>query len=179
MPCVHYSQLCSVKSKCCDEFYSCFRCHDLYHEAKRIDHRFDRRNLHQVKCDVCHEIQDPSNKCVKCEIEFAIYSCLKCALFTNVVDGVTFNHCDDCGLCLKEDGMKSIHCFECGFCVVDSSVLPEAERKQYEEMHEKMHKESILHLIPSVICVTQPSSIHKYHICHVSIVMFTCTVSVI
>jgi RING finger/CHY zinc finger protein 1 len=123
MGCIHYQANCEVRGSCCENFYACFRCHDLDHRLRETrgepHHQFDRSGLDKVKCVACAHIQDPSNLCVNCGTTFGTYSCVKCSLYTNSTD--KFTHCDQCGICLKGLASDLTHCTECNCCYPKSN----------------------------------------------------------
>ena len=104
MGCKHYQRRCQLKCEQCKEFYTCRICHDeekytnykidVERDAQKkpivklkdandpkAKHKLNRFNVKEIKCLNCGTIQEPSNKCVKCGIEFAEYYCKICNFY--------------------------------------------------------------------------------------------------
>ncbi len=157
--CIHYSSGCNVKSKCCDKFYNCFRCHDLFNEWYKTcglpHHTFDRSGLEKVQCHECETIQDPGEKCIQCGNSFGNYVCLKCALFTDST--IDHTHCDQCGICMRAKSDEIEHCVDCGFCY--PIVYKEAHMKNHVDR--SITKETLCGVCEKPII----GSPHKYYKC--------------
>ncbi|KAF7696580.1 RING finger and CHY zinc finger domain-containing protein 1 [Cucumispora dikerogammari] len=78
--CAHYKSFCDIKAPCCKRFYSCRLCHD-----QRTRHIVDRFSIKQIRCRKCLFVQEPSIKCVNCDVQFSEYFCNLCNLWsTNI-----------------------------------------------------------------------------------------------
>jgi hypothetical protein len=109
--CTHYNCNVSIFTSCCNKIYPCRQCHDL-----NEDHKLDRYKIDTIICKKCNTIQDKSNKCIKCNIEFAKYFCDICCLYqTN--DDINIYHCDKCKVCRIGKREDYLHCDNCNMCL--------------------------------------------------------------
>ena len=113
--CQHYRRHCELKAPCCNEFYTCRKCHD--HDVP--GHTMDRFNVSEMRCLYCMTTQSVSNECVVCHRQMAHYYCEVCHLFN---DDTTQSiiHCVHCGVCMKSRGPDNEpfeHCFQCNNCL--------------------------------------------------------------
>lgn len=117
--CTHYSRGCELLFPCCNQYFSCRHCHDEKNMHYKIDpmlmHQADHKSIHIMKCTQCHEEQDISDKCKKCENIMGTYFCKLCNLL-DLVDKKQF-HCEECGICRLGGRENYVHCKECGICV--------------------------------------------------------------
>ncbi|WP_330924354.1 CHY zinc finger protein [Candidatus Sororendozoicomonas aggregata] len=113
--CEHYQRHCRVKFPCCNDFYSCHRCHN---NSKNCDNE-EAKASHAThyKCNYCHneaEIGEGSQKCKRCTATMSAYFCPTCKHFTSI-DKNPY-HCEKCGICrIHKD--KSFHCDVCNVCL--------------------------------------------------------------
>jgi hypothetical protein len=118
--CEHYSRKCMIRcpDPKCNKWYKCRLCHNDVET-----HELDRFNINEIRCKECETVQSPSNKCIKCEIEFATYYCEKCKLWGDM----KAKHCDKCGLCRKmnNDEELPVHCDKCGTCMAETHICQE------------------------------------------------------
>lgn len=105
--CTHYETYCFIKAECCQEFFECRLCHN-----DEQNHEINRYGIQTIQCKQCSEVQEKSNQCIKCKIQFAQYYCDKCNLWC---ENEIF-HCDKCNICYKIPKDKRIHCDECNLC---------------------------------------------------------------
>jgi RING finger/CHY zinc finger protein 1 len=110
--CSHYVPKCNIKVPCCKKSVRCIKCHE---------HTFSNSDIKYIVCDDCGCEQEISNKCLICDIKFAISFCRVCKIFT---DNVNMYHCDDCNECVYLDHEGYVHCKKCKCCV---------ERKYYKD----------------------------------------------
>tara|TARA_B100001094_G_C18160719_1_gene789145 strand:- start:378 stop:1262 length:885 start_codon:yes stop_codon:yes gene_type:complete len=108
--CEHYNRNCMIFADCCDKFYSCRLCHD-----ENEDHPIDRYKIKTIICKKCKTIQDKSNKCIDCNIEFSDYFCNICNLWKDNLQS-TF-HCTKCNICRIGNSEDFIHCDNCSSCI--------------------------------------------------------------
>ena len=109
--CKHYERKCSLYSPCCNKLVMCRLCHD---EKNLCDKKFDRFKVSQIRCNECLTDQKPSNKCIKCNINFSKSFCNICNLWTSAL----ISHCNDCGICrvLNSEEDEIFHCKICDAC---------------------------------------------------------------
>lgn len=109
--CKHYPRRCSVKTVCCDEWFTCRLCHDA-----ESNHVCDRKAIQEVKCMRCNTVQPVAAECCNCKITFARYFCKICRLYDDS-PGKPLYHCDKCGICRV--GLNNYHCDNCNACVAE------------------------------------------------------------
>ena len=68
--CSHYIRNCMIYANCCNKYYPCRLCHD-----EEEDHKINRYEIKTIICKECKTIQDSSNQCINCNIQFAEYFC--------------------------------------------------------------------------------------------------------
>ncbi|KYQ93261.1 hypothetical protein DLAC_05917 [Tieghemostelium lacteum] len=110
--CKHYPRNCKLKAACCGKLFVCRLCHD--DEIKQ--HNIDRFKTQEVQCMKCFMIQPVSNKCFKCQCEFARYHCPVCKFYDDTPDKAIY-HCDKCGICRVGNVDKFQHCDRCRMCI--------------------------------------------------------------
>lgn len=96
-----------IYTKCCSKFYK-----NIYDHNQENNHKIKKRNITKIKCDECNRIQDISNKCINCNIQFSDYFCKSCKFFSNK----KLYHCKKCKKCYIDDGQNYIHCDKCNTC---------------------------------------------------------------
>tara|TARA_B100001250_G_scaffold412219_1_gene442849 strand:- start:778 stop:1656 length:879 start_codon:yes stop_codon:yes gene_type:complete len=109
--CKHYTNNCELYCEICEDFFSCRLCHNEIITS----HEFDRYNVKKIKCKICNVIQDVSNKCVNCEIQFGVYYCNICNLYENI--NTEIYHCNECNICRKGKKKEYRHCKNCNGCI--------------------------------------------------------------
>jgi len=107
--CSHYIRNCMIYAKCCNKYYSCRLCHD-----EEQDHKINRYEIKTIICKECKTIQDSSNVCVNCDIQFAEYFCNICNLWKD--NSPTF-HCEHCNICRIGNREDFKHCKKCSSCI--------------------------------------------------------------
>ena len=107
--CDHYDNECIIYCNQCNKWYECHHCHNNYEE-----HLFNRNDNINIKCKKCDMIQESSNKCIKCNIEFGKYYCNKCNLWDNNKKDIF--HCDKCKICRIGKEEELFHCDICNQC---------------------------------------------------------------
>jgi RING finger and CHY zinc finger domain-containing protein 1 len=110
--CLHYDRNCLIFSNCCNKYYACRLCHDMYE-----NHILDRFKINKMKCLKCNEIQDISQYCIKCNNCMGIYFCKICNLFDNNGEIKKIFHCNDCGICRIGGKDNFYHCNKCEGCI--------------------------------------------------------------
>lgn len=111
--CSMFKSECLIFAECCQQYYCCYKCHD-----EQNNHYINQeRNLSHIKCRQCNTINEISNKCSHCHIQFNKSHCQKCKLWFNC--DKTF-HCDGCKMCYIGKREKYIHCYSCNICVPKS-----------------------------------------------------------
>lgn len=115
--CIHYIKNCKIKAPCCNEYFTCRRCHD---DNKVNDHKINRCMITEMVCFYCFTSQSISNECIHCKKQMANYYCNVCKFF----DGDTNKkiwHCDKCNVCRGLGGnnhnVKHEHCDLCNTCM--------------------------------------------------------------
>jgi len=108
--CTHYTRKCNIIAKCCGNKYGCRFCHN-----ENEDHDIDRFSTEQIECKICNTVQDVSNKCISCSIEFDDYFCSKCILWKNNDGKNIAKHCDKCKICRVSEH-ELTHCDDCNLC---------------------------------------------------------------
>jgi RING finger/CHY zinc finger protein 1 len=115
--CDHYKRRCCIHCNQCDEWHICKHCHNREHELTN-EHRVEADMVDIIMCMNCQTKQQPSNKCVQCNIQFAKSYCDKCYVWTEVED---IFHCDGCKLCRVGKRENFTHCDKCNICIRTSS----------------------------------------------------------
>lgn len=112
--CKHYKQNCKLITPCCNQIFTCRRCHDDV-----SDHQADRKSITQMMCMKCLVIQPIGSSCVSCNFSMAKYYCRICRLFD---DERVIYHCPFCNLCRlgKGLGIDFFHCMKCNACMSPS-----------------------------------------------------------
>ena len=117
--CKHYNRNCSIISPCCNKEFSCRLCHDEFIDENELDykkkHQINRFDIYENICKKCNHRQKVSNKCEKCNIQFAKYFCNICKLFDNI-DKQQY-HCDKCNICRIGGKENFFHCEKCSCCL--------------------------------------------------------------
>jgi len=109
--CKHYIKNCKIKAPCCDQLFTCRRCHD-----DETDHKINRYLIEEMFCFFCSTIQPISNECNNCNKQMAIYFCKICKFFDGDKSKYIW-HCDQCGLCRVGKKDTHEHCNECHTCM--------------------------------------------------------------
>lgn len=107
--CKHYKRKCLILFNCCNKLYECRICHNRIE-----DHKCQREEINILMCLVCGKIQNFSQQCEYCEIEFAEYICMRCKLLSS--NHNTF-HCFECKVCRKGKKEDYFHCMQCNACL--------------------------------------------------------------
>ncbi|KAM5570638.1 hypothetical protein ABKV19_011336 [Rosa sericea] len=114
--CKHYKRNCKLVAPCCNQLYTCIRCHD---EMAMPDHTIDRRSVTKMMCMKCLKIQPigPTCSTASCsDLSMARYFCKICKIFD---DERMIYHCPYCNLCRvgKGLGIDYFHCMTCNACM--------------------------------------------------------------
>ena len=120
--CPHYDRGCDLLFPCCETFFPCRFCHDEKMDSYEMDpeksHKADRKSIEQIKCRNCLEVQEITDKCIKCESILGNYFCNICKLLD--LDDKGQFHCNGCGIC-RQGGQENFeHCDKCGICFAKS-----------------------------------------------------------
>ena len=109
-----YNCKCKFIAPCCQEVFSCWKCHDAYFEdaVKEAKHVLIRKDIKKIICKECGKQQDVSNQCIVCKTKFASHFCTICNIHCNF-DNVT--HCVKCKACVVGSRLK--HCDKCACCL--------------------------------------------------------------
>ncbi|KAJ0049275.1 hypothetical protein Pint_15297 [Pistacia integerrima] len=112
--CKHYKRNCKLMAPCCNQLYTCIRCHD-----EVADHSLDRKCITKMMCMKCLTVQPigPACSTVSCKkLSMARYYCRICKLFE---DEREIYHCPYCNLCRlgKGLGIDYFHCMNCNACM--------------------------------------------------------------
>lgn len=112
--CTHYKRNCKLLAACCNQLYTCIRCHDDV-----ADHSIDRKYITKMMCMFCLIVQPIAPTCatVSCNnFPMAKYYCRICKLFD---DDREIYHCPYCNLCRvgKGLGIDYFHCMNCNACM--------------------------------------------------------------
>lgn len=111
--CTHASSYCRIKGECCENLYMCCTCHD-----ENEEHQIDRTKKNKVECKQCDTLQNVSNECICCGIQFADNFCKKCLIFNDN----NIQHCEVCGICIDQQVFGIHKCFkqnddDCAICL--------------------------------------------------------------
>ncbi|CAN6717852.1 unnamed protein product [Malus baccata var. baccata] len=112
--CKHYKRNCKLFAACCNQLYTCIRCHD-----EMADHEIDRKSIIEMMCMKCLKMQTVGPTCstASCSnFSMAKYFCRICKIFDN--ERVIY-HCPYCNLCRvgKGLGIDYFHCMTCNACM--------------------------------------------------------------
>ncbi|KAF8104240.1 hypothetical protein N665_0176s0050 [Sinapis alba] len=111
--CKHYKRSCKLLAPCCNQLFTCIRCHD-----EEVDHLMDRKHITKMMCMKCMIIQPLGAICsnVSCDSSMGKYYCKICKLFD---DEREIYHCPYCNLCRvgKGLGIDYFHCMKCNACM--------------------------------------------------------------
>ncbi|CAH3036793.1 unnamed protein product [Pocillopora meandrina] len=113
--CEHFQRHCRVRFPCCNNFYSCHRCHNNSKECENEEAKGSHAT--HLKCSYCHheqEIGEDSGRCRSCGAKMSSYFCAICKHFSSI-DKNPY-HCEKCGICRVHKD-KSFHCDVCNFCL--------------------------------------------------------------
>ncbi|CAN1753668.1 Zinc finger protein BRUTUS-like At1g74770 [Linum perenne] len=128
--CKHYKRNCKLFAECCNQLYTCLRCHD-----ELADHSVDRRAIEKMMCMNCLIIQPIQQTCatISCNnLSMAKYYCKICKLFD---DGREIYHCPFCNICRvgKGLGMDYFHCMKCNACMSKSLAKHICREKCFDD----------------------------------------------
>ncbi|OMO96591.1 Zinc finger, RING-type [Corchorus capsularis] len=112
--CKHYKRNCKLLAECCNQLYTCIRCHD-----EVADHSLDRKSVKKMMCMKCLTIQPIGSTCstISCNnLSMGKYYCRICKIFD---DEREIYHCPYCNLCRvgKGLGIDYFHCMKCNACM--------------------------------------------------------------
>ncbi|CAH8355874.1 unnamed protein product [Eruca vesicaria subsp. sativa] len=111
--CKHYKRNCKLLAPCCNQLFTCIRCHD-----EETDHSVDRKLIKKMMCMKCLLIQPIGANCSNtlCKSSMAKYFCNICKLYD---DERKIYHCPYCNLCRvgKGLGIDYFHCMKCNACM--------------------------------------------------------------
>lgn len=112
--CRHYRRHCRIIAPCCRTSYWCRHCHNEASGA--CGHEVDRRQIEQVICQQCDNVQLPGKSCRECGQVFGAYFCSVCNFWDD--DGLERKvfHCQSCGICRVGGRENYFHCETCGSC---------------------------------------------------------------
>ncbi|WRX17327.1 zinc finger protein [Theobroma cacao] len=128
--CKHYKRNCKLFAACCNQLYTCIRCHD-----EVADHSLDRKSVTKMMCMKCLIIQPIASMCstASCnDLSMGKYYCRICKLFD---DERQIYHCPYCNLCRvgKGLGIDYFHCMNCNACMSRSLSLHICREKSFED----------------------------------------------
>ncbi|XP_022768172.1 zinc finger protein BRUTUS-like At1g74770 [Durio zibethinus] len=128
--CKHYKRNCKLFAACCNQLYTCIRCHD-----EVADHSLERKSVTKMMCMKCLIIQPIGSTCstVSCNnLTMGKYYCRICKLFD---DEREIYHCPYCNLCRvgKGLGIDYFHCMNCNACMSRSLSLHVCREKSFED----------------------------------------------
>lgn len=132
--CQHYRRNCALVSPCCQKVFTCRFCHDEEYFPKKgcQVQRMERHKVSTVKCLSCEKIQNISNKCEGCGLQFGQYYCAVCRFFDNDLSKDIY-HCDKCGIC-RVGKKNSFHCDSCQQCIAlslkEEHICKEVDKEQ-------------------------------------------------
>ncbi|XP_010533417.1 PREDICTED: uncharacterized protein LOC104809216 isoform X2 [Tarenaya hassleriana] len=117
--CKHYKRNCKLLTPCCNQLFTCIRCHD-----EVADHSVDRKQISKMLCMKCLVIQPIGPNCSNpsCNyLSMGKYYCKICKLFD---DEREIYHCPYCNLCRVGKGLGNdyFHCMKCNACMSLSLV---------------------------------------------------------
>ncbi|XP_050377186.1 zinc finger protein BRUTUS-like At1g74770 [Argentina anserina] len=109
--CKHYRRNCKVVAPCCNQLYTCIRCHD-----EMADHTIDRRSVTEMMCMKCLKIQPIGHTCSTASCSDLSMARYFCKIFD---DERIIYHCPYCNLCRvgKGLGIDYFHCMTCNACM--------------------------------------------------------------
>ncbi|KFK41911.1 hypothetical protein AALP_AA2G188400 [Arabis alpina] len=123
--CNHYKRNCKLLAPCCNQLFTCIRCHD-----EEADHSVDRKQVTKMMCMKCLLIQPIGANCSNtlCKLSMGKYFCKICKLYD---DERKIYHCPYCNLCRvgKGLGIDYFHCMKCNACM-DRSLLEHVCREK-------------------------------------------------
>lgn len=114
--CEHFTtgvkQCSQFKFDCCNTVYPCKKCHKNKCDKSPL--------ISTISCLNCNLEQEPSNVCIRCNIQFSKNYCNKCRIWTDK----NIRHCESCGCCrvIHEDAppdLQLYHCHVCNMCSYD------------------------------------------------------------
>ncbi|KAJ7956322.1 putative Zinc finger protein [Quillaja saponaria] len=128
--CKHYKRNCKLLADCCNQLYTCIRCHD-----EIADHSIDRNSITKMMCMKCLMIQPIGATCSRAScnnLSMARYYCRICRLFD---DDREIYHCPYCNLCRvgKGLGIDYFHCMNCNACMSRSLSVHICREKCFED----------------------------------------------
>ena len=116
--CKHYLRRCSIFAECCQEFFTCHRCHDDIKNDPSVvsmeNHEIDRNKIVKIKCLNCDKEQNLHQYCENCNTCFGFYFCEICVTVDDI--DKDYFHCEKCGICRIGRGVKFVHCDICKMC---------------------------------------------------------------
>ncbi|KAL6178124.1 hypothetical protein ACLB2K_049643 [Fragaria x ananassa] len=126
--CEHYKRNCKLVAACCNQLYTCIRCHD-----EIAEHTIDRRSVTEMMCMKCLKIQPigPTCSTLSCsDLSMARYFCKICKIFD---DERIIYHCPYCNLCRvgKGLGIDYFHCMTCNACMSRSLFKHTCREKSF------------------------------------------------
>ncbi|GMH21955.1 hypothetical protein Nepgr_023798 [Nepenthes gracilis] len=143
--CKHYKKNCKLLAACCNQLFTCRRCHDDV-----SDHLMDRKSTTEMMCMQCLAIQPIHALCstVSCNnFSMARYYCRICKLFD---DEREIYHCPYCNLCRvgKGLGIDYFHCMKCNACMSRSLFMHVCREKCLEDRCPICHEDLFTSSIP-------------------------------
>ncbi|CAN8239864.1 unnamed protein product [Cochlearia groenlandica] len=127
--CKHYKRNCKLLAPCCDQLFTCIRCHD-----EEADHSVDRKQIKKMMCMKCLLIQPIGANCSNtlCKSSMGKYFCKICKLYD---DERKIYHCPYCNLCRvgKGLGIDYFHCMKCNACMQRSLLEHVCREKCLED----------------------------------------------
>ncbi|XP_010459541.1 PREDICTED: uncharacterized protein LOC104740590 isoform X1 [Camelina sativa] len=127
--CKHYKRNCKLLAPCCNQLFTCIRCHD-----EEVDHLLDRKQVTKMMCMKCLIIQPVGASCsnTSCNSSMGKYYCKICKLFD---DDREIYHCPYCNLCRLGKGLSIdyFHCMKCNACMSRTLVEHVCREKCLED----------------------------------------------
>ncbi|XP_048330069.2 zinc finger protein BRUTUS-like At1g18910 isoform X1 [Ziziphus jujuba] len=126
--CKHYKRNCKLVAPCCNQLYTCIRCHD-----EITGHSLDRKSVTEMMCMKCLKIQPVGSTCStpSCgKFSMARYYCRICKVFDDDRD---IYHCPYCNLCRvgKGLGIDYYHCMNCNACMSRTLLVHVCREKSF------------------------------------------------
>ncbi|XP_031407043.1 zinc finger protein BRUTUS-like At1g18910 [Punica granatum] len=128
--CEHYKKNCKLLARCCNQLFTCRRCHD-----EATDHVVDRKSVTEMMCMNCLVIQPIGPTCATAScnnLSMGKYYCTICKIHD---DDREIYHCPYCNLCRvgKGLGIDYFHCMNCNACMSRSLSSHICREKCFED----------------------------------------------
>jgi hypothetical protein len=119
--CAHYQRNCEIFAMCCNQWYTCTKCHNEHNTHELI------QPITHIGCLQCGSVQmllDPNvpfggESCLQCHVIFGeSYYCGLCRIWENNPQARLY-HCPFCNACRLGEGLGQdyFHCMRCDTCI--------------------------------------------------------------